>query len=371
MTFQIAMRVENDRLHAETQQDYSALHSLIAGLPEPVLLVDQTGRLTFANQVAAATLGIGEPSQPLAALISQDETGQEIEKLISETAGTGRPHRMEILWKDGRIFDTTFAPVAKQGVAVCLHDITDLKHLDRVKSQLLATVSHDLKNPLALIYGFARLLLLEEGLSPEGLRCVQGILSGVDKMHALVNNLLDLQRIDAGLCQGGERSDVGSIVTGVVQDMQPRAAEKGQRLTVDIPVGLPPVSIAPLPLEQVVKNLVDNAIKYTQQGGHIHVDAEAHDAGVLVRVKDDGPGIPKSALPRLFERFFRVSTQATIGKEGSGLGLSIVRAIIEDCGGEVGVESEEGRGSIFRFWLPASQLFMEALTVSRTSVTGP
>jgi two-component system phosphate regulon sensor histidine kinase PhoR len=118
-----------------------------------------------------------------------------------------------------------------------------------------------------------------------------------------------------------------------------------------------------------VKNLVDNAVKYTQAGGHIHVDAQAHRAGVTVRVQDDGPGIPRAAQSRLFERFFRVGSPATISKEGNGLGLSIVRAIVEDCGGQVGVESEEGQGTTFWFWLPEAQMLSESLAVPRTSLT--
>ena len=364
---QAAVSVENARLHGEVQQGRSTLHSFISGLPEPILLVDKASRVTFANEVAVEALGIQELGQPLADLMPQGGVGERIAKAIA----TGRPQRMEILWKDGRIFDTKFAPVPKLGVAICLHDITHLKQLDEMQSQLLTIASHDLKSPLALIHGFAQLLRAEEGLSPKGQRCVRGILSGVDKMQTLVHSLLDLEQIDAGMCRGNERSKIRPVIAGVVEDLQPRAVERGQRLTVSLPIGLPAVQIDPLWLEQVVKNLVDNAVKYTQEGGHIHVDAEAHNVGVVVRVQDNGPGIPTSAQPRLFERFFRVSTRATLGKEGTGLGLSIVRAIVEDCGGKVGIESEEGQGSTFWFWLPEAPLISEPFTVSYASVAEP
>ena len=345
---QAAVAIENARLHAQVEQERANLHNLISGMPEPMLLADEAGHVTFANEVAVETLGIEELGQSLAALMPQEK----VEELIAKATTTGHAQQMEILCKDGRIFETKFAPVANLGVAICLSDITHLKQLDERKSQWLTTASHDLKNPLALIHGFAHVLIMEGGLTPEGQRCVQGILSGVGKMQALVNSLLDLEQIDAGLCRGNEQSEIGPAITGVVRDLQPRATGKGQSLTVSLPVGLPAVQIDPLRLEQVVKNLVDNACKYTQEGGHIHVDVEAHDAGVTVRVQDDGPGIPRVARSRLFERFFRVGSQATVGQEGTGLGLSIVRAIVEDCGGKVGVESEEGQGSTFWFWLP-------------------
>jgi len=354
---QAAIAVENARLHAEVEQERAALHSLISGLPEPTILADEAGRVTFANEVAIEALGISEMGQSLAALMPQEQA----EELIAKATTTGRSQRMEILYRDGRIFDAKFAPVAKLGVAICLSDITYLKQLDKTKSQWLTTTSHDLKNPLALIHGFAQ-LLAEETLSLDGQRCVRGILSGVEKMQALVNSLLDLEQIGAGLCHGEEQSEVGPVITGVVRDLQPRAVEKEQSLTVGLPVGLPAVQIEPLRLEQVVKNLLDNAVKYTQKGGHIHVDAEVQEVGVLVRVRDDGPGIPRAARSRLFERFYRVGSQATIEQEGTGLGLSIVRAIVEDCGGKVGVESEEGQGSTFWFWLPKAKPLSETPT---------
>ena len=346
-------------IDAETEQERSALHRLISGLPEPMVVVDRSGRVAFANNVAVQSLGIADVGQPLTAPLRQEEAEGRIARAID----TGHPQRMEILWKDGRIFDATFAPLAILGVAICLHDVTDLKQLDEMKSQLLAIASHDLKSPLAMIHGFARALIAEEELSPEGRRCVQGILSGVDKMQALVNSLLDLEQISGGLCRGEEHSEIGPIVTGAVRDLQPRAVEKGQSLTFSLPVDLPAVQIDPLRLDQVVKNLLDNAIRYTQEEGHIHVDAEAHNAGAVVRVRDDGPGIPKVAQTRLFERFFRVGTRATVGKEGAGLGLSIVRAIVEDCGGKIGVESDEGQGSTFWFWLPEAKPLSETFTV--------
>jgi signal transduction histidine kinase len=361
---QAAVAVENARLHAEAQQERSALHSLISGLPEPILLVDKAGHVTFANEAAVEALGIRESGQCLTDLVPQ---GEVVELVTEATAGCSQ--RTEIVWRDGRVFDTKFAPVTKLGVAICLHDITRLKQLDEMKSQLLTIASHDLKNPLALTHGFARLLLLEEELSPQGRRCVQGILSGVDKMQTLVHSLLDLEQIDAGVCQGEKHSEGGPVITGVVRDLQPRAAKKGQSLTFSLPVELPAMQIEPLRLEQVVKNLVDNAIKYTQEGGHIHIEAESHNGGAMVRVRDDGPGIPRAARSRLFERFFRVGSQATREKEGTGLGLSIVRTIVEDCGGEVGVESEEGQGSTFWFWLPEAQFLSGTFMVSQANVT--
>jgi two-component system phosphate regulon sensor histidine kinase PhoR len=347
---QAAIAVENARLHAEVRQERSVLYSLISGLPEPMLLADEAGRVIFINQAAVEILEVEGTNQPLRDLIPQEG----VEEAAAQAITTRRPQQMEILRKDGRVFDAIFAPVAGLGVTLCLHDVTRLKQLDQMKSELVTTVSHDLKNPLTLAAGFAELLVEEKGLSPEGRRCVEGIRSSVRKMRALVEKLLNLDQIEAGIYNGEERSEVAQVVAQVVHELQPQAAEKGQSLTVDLPAGLPTVQVSPVLLEEAVSNLVENAIKYTQEGGRIHVEAEPHDGGVTVRVRDNGPGIPKAALPRLFEKFYRVGSPATMGKEGSGLGLAIVRAIVENCNGHVGVESEEGRGSTFWFWLPGN-----------------
>jgi len=348
---QAAVAVENARLHSATQQERSALHSLISGLPEPTLLVDTAGRVTFVNQAATRILGDEMVGQPLVTLMPH----QDIARMVTQATTTGQPQRMEIEWEDRRVFDTSFAPLPGLGVTVCMHDITRLKQLDQMKSQLVATVSHDIRNPLALIQGFAEVLILEEKLSKDARSCVEGILYGTERMRRLVDSLLNLEYVEAMARGEMEVSEAAAVLSQVVADMRPWAARKKQNLTADLPTSLPLLQIDPVLLGQATKNLLGNAVKYTQEGGHIHIEAEAQDDGVIVRVQDNGPGIPKQAQERLFEKFYQVGIPATLGKEGVGLGLSIVRAIAENCSGRVGVESEEGKGSTFWFWLPAAE----------------
>ena len=221
-----------------------------------------------------------------------------------------------------------------------------------MKSELIAAVSHDLKSPLAVAMGFAELLIDEPGLSPVGRQCVEGILSSLMRMRTLVEDVLDLTQIEAGLREGVGRSEVSTVIAEVVRDLQPLAAWKQQSLTTSLLPVPREVQIGPVRLGRVVRNLVDNAIKYAPTGGHVHIKAETRGGKLFVQVQDDGPGIPRAAQSRLFERFYRAGSPNTMAREGTGLGLFFVRTIVEDSGGAVGVQSGEEQGSIFWFWLP-------------------
>jgi len=331
--------------------EHLPIYDLLAKHPEPTLITDEGGCVVFANEAAVALLGINEMQQPLAALMPHGDVRGEIAEAVASDAA----RRIEITRGTGETLDVAFLPVAGVGVVVCMHDITHLRQLSEMKSQLVSVVSHDLKGPLTVVRGFAELLADEKGLSPDGCRCVEGILASVEKMRILIENVLDLTQIEAGICREVGRSDVGLVISGIIQDLRPQASKKNQDLTACLSPVLPDVHIDPVRLGQAVRNLVDNAIKYTPDHGHIQVRAETRQGRLFVEVQDDGPGIPQAARSQLFERFYRVGSPETSGKEGTGLGLSIVRAIIEDYDGEVGVESKEGKGSTFWFWLPLKE----------------
>ncbi len=329
-----------------------AFQNVIARMPYPALLVDQYGVVIFANRAAIDTLGVQEIGLPLAELVPHEG----LAALLAATIGTDEVQHLEITWEGGRVFSTDLIPVAGVGAAVCLHEITALRRLLALKSDLITIVSHDLRNPLGVAIGFAEILAEEPGLSSEARMCVDGIRSSLTKMLSMVNNVLDLVRAEASARGDVSASDVAAVIEQVVEDLAPHASAKGQTLRVSTPEGLPRVLIDPVYLTEALRNLVENAIKYAPSGSVVQIRAESLDGQrrVKVSVQDSGPGIPAEAKPRLFERFFRVSSRHTLGKEGAGLGLTIVRTIIENHRGQVGVESEEGRGSTFWFWLPAA-----------------
>jgi signal transduction histidine kinase len=164
---------------------------------------------------------------------------------------------------------------------------------------------------------------------------------------------LDLDQAEDRVPEGTAEADARSAISEVITQLRPIAERKEQTLTVVIPDTPPLVAIDPAALTQVIRNLVDNAISYTQPGGCIDISADELAGRLVVKVRDNGPGIPAQSQERLFEQFYTVGSRHTIGKEGSGLGLAIVQRVVSDAGGEVGVVSEEGKGSTFWFWLPA------------------
>jgi signal transduction histidine kinase len=242
--------------------------------------------------------------------------------------------------------------VTRLGTVITLNDITELKRLDELKSLFVETVSHDLRNPLSTIQGFAMLLEMED-LSQRGRSNLAGLLQGVTQIQTLIQNLLDLARIEARMDDQIEPCDLVEIVEEVLAGFELQLAEKEMTLTADLPLNLPWISANPLRISQVVANLVSNSVKYTPKGRRIGLSVSQEGSDLWLRVSDNGPGIPPEEQAQIFEKFYRVPImEDSEWIQGTGLGLSIVKAIIEGYGGSVWVESEVGIGSTFICVLP-------------------
>ena len=341
---QVASIIANARLHDAARRERRILLDLLAALPDPVLLIGLDGQVVRANERARDLLGEAIVGRPLPAVIESAEVAAAFQAVVEQDA----PHTVEVGLGEGQHFELALVPVRNLGVLLRLHDVTRLRRLDDLKSQVVVAVSHDLRSPLAYVQGFAELLLQEEGLSETARHCAKGILTGARRMYTLIEHLLDLARIEERIDPADASCELAPMVEVVIGDMADHMQRKEQTLEVDIPADLPPLLIDGLDLRRVLTNLIGNAVKYTQVGGHIQVTARQDDDGVQVRVQDNGPGIPAEAQGRLFEQFYRVGR----AENGTGLGLSIVRALVERQGGRVGVESEVGKGSTFWFWLP-------------------
>ncbi|HEY75498.1 MAG TPA: GAF domain-containing protein [Thermoflexia bacterium] len=345
---QVAVAVANARLHDAMRREQRILRGLIAALPDPVLLLDTSGRVTLANEQARALLGSDVLDRPLREVVGVAEVTTAFQIALER----GEVQQIEVDLEGKAVFDAALVPVPGLGIVLRLHDVTRLRRLDELKSQVVAATSHDLRSPLAYVQGFAEVLLQEGDLSETAERCVMGILTGVRRMYALIDHLLDLARIEGEEDRIAEAScDLRPVIDSVVDDLSKRIEAKGQALEIDVPTALPALRMECVDLQRVLVNLIENAVKYTQAGGRIGVVACEEGDGVRISVVDNGPGIPAEAQTRLFERFYRVDGAG--GRRGGvGLGLSIVRALVERHGGHVGVESEVGKGSTFWFWLP-------------------
>jgi two-component system NtrC family sensor kinase len=234
-----------------------------------------------------------------------------------------------------------------------LQDITYLKELDRMKGEFVSTVSHDLRSPLASVRGYIDLVGVMGPVTAQQQDALERMRRAVTQMTELINDLLDLGKIEAGIDAQKAPCVVGAIVREVVEAQMGSASKKGVVLQSSIDEGLPQVLGDAAQLRRVAANLVDNAIKYTPAGGKVLVFLGRHGGEVLLSVTDTGIGIAAADQEQLFQKFYRVETPQTEGIPGTGLGLAIVRSIVEQHGGQVAVKSEPGKGSTFRVTLPA------------------
>ncbi len=241
------------------------------------------------------------------------------------------------------------------GRVAVMRDITHLKELDQMKSDFVQSASHELRNPLQVMSGYAGLLLEEGELDGRQREWVDQIRSGVHQMTELIDNLLDIPKIESGVDVNMVDTPVRKLIEDVVAAHQAHAREKDLDLSADLAPDLPSVQADATLVRQAVSNLVENAIKYTPSG-FIRVRAAAHaERGELViSVRDSGLGIAEEAQGRLFQKFYRVKSRDTVNIFGTGLGLAIVKSIADLHHGRVWVESEPHEGSTFHLALPLS-----------------
>jgi len=333
--------------------------AILGSMIEGVAVISGDERIIFSNRAFSRILGLedvreieGRPllevarQSDLLAAIKMALSGQE--QVTSEIAvGTVRP----------RSFAVTAAPVqatGHKGAVLVLHDITDLRRLERVRQDFVANVSHEFRTPLTAIQGFAETLLAGALEDPGNRRrFVEIIREHATRLARLTEDLLKLSRIEAGQLKLEFRPvSVTQLIESCVETAQLKAVPRQLALQVRLPEGLPPVRGDANSLQEVLQNLLDNALQYTPAGGKIEVSALCSDGRVVVTVADTGIGIPQVEQERIFERFYRVDAARSREAGGTGLGLSIARHIMEAHGGRLWVESAVGEGSRFHFSIP-------------------
>src|SRR3989440_154928 len=243
------------------------------------------------------------------------------------------------------------------GAVIVLHDITELRKLERVRRDFVANVTHEFKTPLTAIHGFAETLLAGAIEDPQNrIHFLEIILEHSRRLARLTDDLLKLSKMDADKLELEiRRLSVSVFVESCIETAQRPAANKDLRISVKLPERLPDIAADRRRLAEVLQNLLDNAMQYTPAGGQIMVSASANGAEMTFTVSDTGIGIPQVDQPRIFERFYRVDVARSREVGGTGLGLSIAKHLVEAHGGRVWVESEVGRGSQFHFTVPVFQ----------------
>jgi signal transduction histidine kinase/putative methionine-R-sulfoxide reductase with GAF domain len=351
----ISAAITNADLFNTLQREHDRLDAILNSTLDPVLVTDVDLNLLMSNPVTHATLG-SQPNRNLLDIFGPLMMPPEDRETLKRSFSGGEPFSFN-LRLDNTIYSANVAPLRQQerGWVLVLRDVTHLQEVDELKSRMIHMMSHDLKNPLTGIMGLAQMLSRKaDNLTPRQQEYVSNISHNAVRMEELINAILDLERAEGGT---SIRQPVGveTIFRRLVGEYDSQIKGKSQLLALRLPDDVPVIYIDEVQIYQALSNLLSNAIKYTPESGQITVDVYKVDKKIHIAVTDTGYGIPKDAQPRLFERFYKVRTRKTAHIPGTGLGLSLVKAVAEAHGGNVWVESEEDRGSIFHVELPIQQ----------------
>ncbi len=347
-----AIALENACLYDETEEERQKLEAVLQATEELILILDPEMRILLCNPAATATLRFSPEVIGKKAL--EVISHNTLQDMLWKASRAPKSYHAEVWIPGGRTYSAQLTPVKGVGYVLMMHDITQVKELDRIKAEFLATVSHDLRSPLAAIRGYVDLLEKVGPLTEQQQDFLGKIRRSIAHITTLVGDLLELGRIEASTDMEMEPFHLESIIDAVVDGYRQIAAEKGLSLRWEL-TPLPLIRGNPHRLRRVMENLLSNAVKYNREGGWIAISAEYRDGYIVVRVADSGIGIPPEDLPHVFDRFYRVQRPETEDIEGTGLGLSIVKSIVEKHGGRVWVESRPGEGTTFTFLLPAME----------------
>ena len=341
---------------AEVTSEKEQLHAVLAGMVEGVLVLDPEGCVTLANPRLRELLSLWGPVEGRKLLEVVRHPG--IDDALRAAAGSTAPvvNEVEVGERTPRILLIHAAAFPQEGpnmgtVAV-FHDVTELRHLEIVRRDFVANASHELQTPLTAIRGFAETLVGNDLPWEEVRAQLDVILRNAERLENLIRDMRELSRVESRRVplQPGE-VDVSKLTHALLADMEPRLKECSLEASV-ADRGAVFAWADRRAVDQVLTNLLDNALKYTDPGGRITVEIEGEPEVVRVSISDTGIGIPSEHQDRIFERFYRVDKARSRSLGGTGLGLAIVKHLVQGMGGKVYVESEPGRGSTFRLTLP-------------------
>ncbi len=355
-----AISLDNAQLFDEAESERTKLATVLGEIEEPVIVIsDEDDRIVVANAAFRNLFGIDSDQvegQPMDKLVYNPS----LLKLVAAASESGNSHKDEILLSDGRTFYASLTSVPNVGRAIVMKDVTHFKELDRMKSDFVSPVSHDLRAPLNSISDYTQMVKSSGPLNEKQGLFVDRIINGVSHITDLIDSLLDLSTIELGIEPTENQVNIAILTEDVVAGFQGQAQRNQQQLTYHTVSQNAIVQGDELRLKQVINNLVLNALKYTPAGGQITTIVQVENNQVVFKVEDNGRGIPPADLPFVFDKFYRVTSSHQGDTGGTGLGLAICKSIIEKYNGRIWVESQPGQGSVFIFTLPTAQVNQES-----------
>lgn len=381
---QAAIAVRNARSYDRIQAQRQQLEAVLRAVPDTLLVMNEEGQilvtsdalfsiLTELDQDKIVGMSINDLTEidavfaPLSNLVETQAQSMMPTNVVNTTLGnwsfectSERVERDYLVnvsrWQHQPMSVDPTPHAAVGGYVVVMRDITVLRKLGRFKDEMLRLVSHDLRTPLVLIIGYADLLATDVPRDqPELRQFIDGITAAAERMDTMLTEMLRLEKIKTTPLELHEELDLQEIILQVMRDITPLAEQKQITLKLNTPRGMmPPVIGDRILVRQAMDNLANNAVKYTPNGGEVTLEANVDQRTQRFNfiVKDNGVGIPYDDLPYIFESFFRANMASNKPIKGAGLGLSLVKNVIQQHGGSVWVESELDKGSTFGFWLP-------------------
>jgi two-component system phosphate regulon sensor histidine kinase PhoR len=338
-----------ERSHQALARERVLLATVAEGLTQGVIAVDGEHRIELLNDAARRMLGVSSSpvGEPLIEFVRVPQVFALIESDEAATAEVQLSGGARTLIRVARRF-------GYEGRVLLLEDVTAMRRLETVRRDFVANVSHELRTPVAIIRANAETLLAGAKDDPAMAgKLIDGLHRNAERLARILADLLDLSRLDAGQYRLEPAAvPVGAAAEQALTAVEPNATRRGVQVEIAAPAELC-VQADPKALDQILVNLIDNAVKYTRPEGQVRVEARRDGDGVRIEVRDDGPGIAAKHRERVFERFYRADPSRAREAGGTGLGLSIVKHLVESMDGEVGVEPNEPSGSIFWLRLPA------------------
>jgi two-component system, OmpR family, phosphate regulon sensor histidine kinase PhoR len=344
-----ALAEDAERSRSALASERTLLASVADGLTQGVIAIDGERRIEMLNDAARRMLGVQSSlvGEPLLEFVRVPELRALIERPEDASAEVQLPHGPRTLIRAARTW-------GRAGRVLLLEDVTRVRRLENVRRDFVANVSHELRTPVAVIRANAETLIAGAKDDPQmAPKLIDGLHRNAERLARILADLLDLSRLDAGQY----RLDVGPVLVRSLTEqslsaVEMQAHQRGVTVEVAVPDALT-VNADPKALDQILVNLIDNGVKYTRAAGHVWIEArEVGGDAVRIEVRDDGPGIAPKHRERVFERFYRADPSRSREAGGTGLGLSIVKHLVESMGGEVGMEPNAPRGSIFWLQLP-------------------
>ncbi len=349
---QVAIAVENAQLYTAAEQEHKRLEAVLNVVGDAIMVTDNQNNFQRGNPAVESLFGQGKIrlNKPL----PDHQASRQLIALTQQAKEENATIQSEIRFPGNRTFQAQATPIIEEGSVIVLHDITHFKELERVKNEFIAAASHDLKNPIASMLLSSNLVKRTGPLNLHQEKILNHIDRAAMQMHQLVTDILDLSSANFHGNQVHEPVDISLLLEEIHDEYLTQAIEKDQSLELKFLSNnsLLHVQGEKLRLQQVFRNIIGNAVKYTPNNGRISILAELQDNQIEVQIQDSGIGIPEEDLQYIFEAFYRAKMPEAETIEGTGLGLAIVKSIINQHNGRITVTSTVGKGTIFTITLP-------------------